>query len=114
MAFSELCAGLYKVLRAPTAGTLHKTLHPYEGLDVMPKAVRHQVKGAVWRDEGDGSVRFERCQLHALVEPNVFQLDSSSVATTLGFEQQLVVEPQTTRGHSGQVRPHLESAFDLC
>lgn len=50
-------------------------LDPDQRLDLRVQPVRHQVKSAVWWDEGDGSVVVEPCEPDALVELDVLKLN---------------------------------------
>ena len=58
-------------------------------LDVLAQAIGHQIKAAIRRDEGNGSVVFESGQPNALMELYVFQVHCFVQATALGLEEDL-------------------------
>lgn len=58
--------------------------------ELQTTSAHHQVKGAVWGDEGDGAVGLEPGQAHALVELDVLHLHRLVLAAApLRLEQHL-------------------------
>jgi len=92
----------------------HQTLDPNQWLHLCVQAVTHELKLAIRGNETDCSVILKPRQSHALVELDVFHLDSlASCSAARGLEHGFVVQTQPQLGHTAQITLHLNSTQNL-
>jgi len=89
------------------------TFNPDQWLDLCIQSVRHELKLAIWWNEGDSAIIFESRQPYTLVEPTVIELDGINSASFALVNHELVVEAELALWCAGQVRTHLNVTIDV-
>lgn len=121
------------VLDLGRADLTHNWLHLKGEVDILRRAVPHQLELTVRRYERDDTVRVKSAQFHALVELTVFQCDGTcgcarglasgsadpTIFTTLparrvaSVEEKPVIQPEFALRRAGQVGAHDDLAVDV-
>lgn len=92
----------------------HVAFHPYQRFHLRVQPVAHQLELAVGRDEADGPVVLEPRQPHALMELDVFHLDSFSPRRPpRRLEHDLVVQAQPQLRHAAEIAFEFDRAEDF-
>ena len=81
-------------------------------VDVLSDTVLHELELTIWRNEGDGTVLIELTQTHTTMEGAIINFDTCALTTSVPLrlllvgDEQLIVQTETTFGHTGQEGLH--------
>ena len=81
-------------------------------VDVFGDTVLHELELTIRRDEGNGTVLIELTQTNTTMEGAIIDFDTSALTTAVALglllvgDQQLIVQTETTFGHTGQESLH--------